>query len=82
MSDEEVAIQWVKQENEDPMNPEFKELNRALTDLRSELVRWKLAYKAGNVPLVNPFAVSLALGLAQAKRLHDEDGPRKLEGVR
>ena len=75
------AIGWLKEEQENPEQPDLSGVGMALEDLRVELGRWRLAPEAGPAPMLNPFAVALALGLEQAARWHRMRKPLGLAAV-
>ena len=63
------AAAWHRLEVEDPEDSEFAPVNRTLMELKTELVRWRMAPAEGDAPLVGPFAAALALGVDAGGRL-------------
>lgn len=81
VANEKDAAKWIAHESDNPSDPEFAVLNGALSDLKTEMTKWKLAYEGSDAPLVNPLAVAIALGIEDTRKWHHKDGPDRIEVV-
>ena len=74
------AMRWIRRDVVDAL-PDLAAVRGALADLGKELARWRLVPGEGKAPLLNPFAVGLALSLEHARRVYGTVTPLQLQVV-